>query len=83
MGRRSVGTYVRARRVLEDDVVEHDPALHDRRQARDGAQQRGLPGAVRAEDRDHFTGLHLQRDREVERAEPELNVRLKHQSSLR
>jgi hypothetical protein len=82
--RPALGGHVCARRgVFENDIVEDDRTARDGDEAGDRAQQRGLARAVGTEHGNDLAGIGPQRDREVERAEPQLDVGAKHQSSRR
>jgi hypothetical protein len=72
-----------AGRVFEDDVVELDTSFRQRDESRDGAQERRFAGAVRSEDGDDLSWCGFDRDVEVERPEPERDLRGQHQNARR
>ncbi len=55
--------------VVEHRVIDRDPAAIYLEQAGECSQQRGFPGAIRAEDREHFASFDGEIDVERQRAE--------------
>ena len=55
------GAEARAARPIHRDPVDADVAARGRNQTAQHAQRRGLPGAVRTEQSEHLSRLHLER----------------------
>jgi hypothetical protein len=67
--------------VLEDDPIELDASSIQRDESGDGAQERGLPSAVRSEHGDDLPGCGFDRDVEVESPKPDRDLRREHQKA--
>ena len=72
-----------ARGVVQDDPIQRNASLRDGNESGHSAQERGLPGAVRPEDRDDLARRGLDGHIEVKSAESEGHLRRQHQNARR
>src|SRR5438552_1346149 len=72
-----------ARHVVEDDIVERDATGIQRDESGEGAKEGRLAGAVRSQHRDDLARRHVDRDVEIESAEPDGDLGFQHQNARR